>query len=213
MAKKWPLSIEELQAAKALLYDSISFADIVSKYSSRVEESNSSCFTHKCTCPNPQHKNGNERTPSFHFSEKDKGFVCFGCGIQGEMFDFLSIMEGSPWHHIVRKFLQQESIDLSTIDLDSLKNRTVQDYDYLYNVNLHLSVELRNYLESIKNSALYEKECEWVDRMFRRIDDRLGKLSEKDFQQAHSFESQILYEIDRRKSMFKNGELKEKKCA
>jgi hypothetical protein len=203
MARKWPLSIEELQAAKAVLYDQLSFAEVAAKYSARVEETYSSSFTHKCICPNPRHKNGNERTPSFNFSERDKGFVCFGCGIHGDMFDLIALLEGMPWYQAVRMFLEKESIDLEGIDLDSFKDRVIYQHDYFYDANLHLGTKLRDYLNELQGSPLYEQDANWVDAMFRRIDNRFSKLPDKDFEQAHAFQSQILMEIDRRRAMNK----------
>lgn len=198
MEKDWPLSTEELQLARAMLIERISFVEIVQKYSSKIEEVNSPSFTHKCTCPNPNHKNGQEKTPSFHFSEKSGRFICFSCGINGNVFDLIALMEGTPWYKVVRDLLRYESIDLNKIDLYSFKNKSIATYDYLYEINLDLSTKLRDHLAHFKDTKKWFKERDWVDSMFRRIDNRIEKLSDEDLGQAYAFYCQILSEIDRR---------------
>lgn len=49
-------------------------------------------FTHKCKCPSPDHKNGQESTASFYFSKDTGQFYCFGCSIYGNALDLLAML-------------------------------------------------------------------------------------------------------------------------
>lgn len=190
--------MEELQSAKLVLYEKLKFADVMGKFSDRIEETYSASFSHKCTCPNPKHKNGRERTPSFYFSESQKNFVCFGCNLFGDMFDIIALMEGMPWYNAVRIFLEKEKIDLNEINLESFKGAGAYNNNYVYECNLKLGVELRDYLSSLTGTP-YDIEKKWVDSIFKRMDDRFEKLGDEDASQARAFKAQILLELDRHK--------------
>lgn len=58
--------------------------------------SGSGKFTHKCSCPNPEHKSGKERSASFYFSKDTGHFFCFGCSIFGNSFDLLKLLGEDP---------------------------------------------------------------------------------------------------------------------
>lgn len=197
----WPLSIEELQQIKSYLYPKIDFAEIMKKYSKRVEEVFSSSFTHKCICPNPAHKMGNERTPSFYFSEEEKTFVCYGCNIYGDVFDIISLIEGMPWHESVRYFANRHNIDPSNVSL-KLNGQTKEPIGhYAYRINLALSVELRDFLCYVKNKYPdhYEQERQWVDSKFNEMDSRFSKLISESRENVRAFQGQVLIDLSRRK--------------
>ncbi len=52
-------------------------------------------FTHKCPCPNPEHKGGGEKTASFYFSRETGQFFCFGCQAYGDAFDLIQMLGGN----------------------------------------------------------------------------------------------------------------------
>lgn len=200
-AKGWPLSQDELKKAKQALFPRISFVQILNKYTKQIEEVGSSTFTHRCVCPNPNHKNGGERTPSFYFSEEDKGYRCYGCGITGDVFDLISLMNGMPWNDVVKVFLDKENIDLGSVDFDFSAPHQTSLSQYSFDSNMKISQEFRDYLHIIKDKPYYQKEKEWVDLVFRRVDDALDKSESK--QAIKEFEMQVLMELERKKLQLK----------
>lgn len=192
-----PLSIEELAATRILLYPKLSFLDIMKRYSNRVVDVWHADFTHKCTCP--LHGKGLEKTPSFYFSEKSKTYKCFACNGGGNIFDLVGIMEGRPWFYVVKDMLDDSNLDPDQIDFSELGSRPVRS-DIVHNVNFDLSIALRDYLASVKNSPIYKEEEIWVDWMFRRIDDHLENLDDSEQEAAASFRITIEIELERRKA-------------
>lgn len=192
--REWPLSSEEMASLRRAASQRLSMEKIVKKFSTRVESTFSSVFTHKATCPNPDHKGGGEKTPSFHFSEKDKQFYCFGCKKSGDVFDLLSMVLSKPVSQIINSYVSNKKISAHSVD--------VQKYKFVDEVNeskYKLCLELRNYLISLKKDSKYTVESEWVDMLFKQIDDRFSKLSDDDFKTAHTFILQKYVEIDRKK--------------
>lgn len=44
-----------------------------------------------------------ERTPSFYFNLEKKVYHCFGCGISGNLVDFVKRVEGNSWKDVLKK--------------------------------------------------------------------------------------------------------------
>jgi hypothetical protein len=189
----WPLSSAEKYNAKRLLYQNISFLDVARKYVQQIIPCQHKVFTHKCICP--FHSEGTERTPSLCLSEKTKEFHCFACNTGGDVFDFLSLIEGRPWTDIVQSMLSSSTIDQDSIDEANLTLVKAQ-HDVKHELSLDLSIYLREYLFVLRGKPCYDKEKEWVDRTFKRIDDRFKTASPEELK---CFRMQILIEINRRK--------------
>lgn len=68
-------------------------------------------FTHKCSCPNPLHKSGKERSASFYFSKDTGHFFCFGCSVFGNSFDLLKLLGEDP-EAAFKKALAQGSVEI-----------------------------------------------------------------------------------------------------
>lgn len=193
--REWPLSSEELIALRQSLSQKMSMAKVIGKFSKYMEEVGASSFTHKCICPNPDHKQGNERTPSFYFSEQDKTFVCWGCQIRGDVFDFLEIMLGRGADQLAQDYAQQQNLSLE----DCFSSISSEPRFDIGDLSHRLGLSLRDHLLSFKDKGKYEEEKDWVDTMFRRIDDRFDCLESKDYQQAQHFFMQVQIELERRK--------------
>lgn len=192
----WPYSIKELKSAKSLLYETMSFSDIAKRYSRGVFTVWHTDFTHRCICP--FHSEGRERTPSLFFSEKNKTFHCFGCSAHGDLFSFLSMVEGRPWQFLVSDFLSDKDIGGDEID-------KVEDTPFAYidhsDIYFELSVMLRKYLSSFNGKPSYDKERDWVEWLFARIDSRFRDPKKVTTEQARSFQMQIDREVYRRKKL------------
>lgn len=190
--EEWPLSLEELAAAKDLVFKTMSFEDVVKKYTHRIEHVWHNEFSARCPCP--FHSDGKERTPSFYFSEKTKLYHCFSCVAHGDIFTFISRLEGRPWFFLVSDFLTNEEIDESEIDTSSNKHNFADFSD----ICLEMSIRLRDYLENLKNNPVYDDEKTWVNWVYKRIDDYFLEEQSKTYQQARSFQMQINREVSRK---------------
>ena len=197
----WPYSIKELKSAKSILYESMSFADIANRYSRGILQVWHSDFTHKCVCP--FHSGGKEKTPSFFFSDKNKVFHCFGCSVHGDIFTFLSMLEGRPWQFIVSDFLTTGNI--GSDEIEKAEEFSSPSYIDHSDINFELSVVLRKYLCSFADSSEYDKERDWVEWVFARIDTRFRDPKNITTDEARSFQMQINREIYRRKKLASYG--------
>src|SRR5512136_2674144 len=54
----------------------------------------------------------NERTPSFNVSEEKQIFMCFGCGLGGDVFKFIMEIEHLPFPEAVRFLAERYGIAL-----------------------------------------------------------------------------------------------------
>lgn len=196
--RSWPLSQNQLMEARKEIAPSVSFSKYAVKHSKMVEEIGSGTYTHRCICPHKDHKGGNEKTPSFYFSEETKRFQCFGCGINGDVFDFIALMKGMTWWDVLRKFIDKNNVDVKKLSLDGYVDGEYFE-EYLFKSALKLSQALKTYLDSFKNSKDYLREQEWVDRTFKKIDQHLSKVTFGDKEKVKGLESQIMLEIERRK--------------
>jgi DNA primase len=195
--EEWPLSLKELAAAKPMLHQKISFVDVAKRATRKMMPCWQTKFTHKCACP--FHADGMERTPSLYFSEESKLFYCFACNINGDLFDFISYLEGRPWSLVVQDLLNSEEIDTEQIDVAEFEAGII-NYDIIYHINFELSERLRDYLFKIRDKSYYKQEQDWVDKTYKRIDERLSSLDDSDEYQAKSFRIQICAELERRKA-------------
>lgn len=203
---EWPLSLEEMQNIAKPLAATVSFVALASNHCKKIESIASATFTHRCICPNPFHKNGAERSPSFYFSEKDKFYKCFGCNISGDIFDFITLTDGIPWHDVVASFIKNGSATLQSLQEASSGISEIELANFVFDLNIDISHHVRRYLASRRNTKYYEKECKWADHLFKRVDETFAKLADTDFEQAKSFHAQILMEISRRELLYKEDE-------
>ena len=187
--EEFPYSLQELEAAKTLLYDQIDFLS----YFPSAEPINSGSYTHVAKCP--FHKKGGELTPSFYFSvENDRRWVCWPCNARGDCFDFLEANTGTPWFFLVRDLLNGQGLRSLKLDFTG----PTYDRDLPYRIDLELSRQLRDYLASVKTSPNYPDHLAWAESQFRRLDLRLKKLSHFKPQDLLAFRMQIQLEIKRR---------------
>lgn len=68
--------------------DSHALSDVVGRYV-KWDKAKSKGDDYWACCPFHS-----ERTPSFHVTDSKQAFHCFGCGVSGDLFDFLEAMEG-----------------------------------------------------------------------------------------------------------------------
>jgi DNA primase len=75
-----------------------------------------------------------EKTPSFHVLS-DKGiFHCFGCQTSGDVFKFLSLVEGLSFLEAVRELAAPLGIDIEERDLSPTERRALKERATLFDV-------------------------------------------------------------------------------
>jgi hypothetical protein len=62
-------------------------------------------------CPNPNHKGGQERTPSCEvYDEPEEGWYCWGCGAGGSIYDLAAVMLGIGSGPAITKDVMREVV-------------------------------------------------------------------------------------------------------
>lgn len=82
----------------------IYLSDYISRYAS-VKHKNGSDYV--CCCP--FHK---EDTPSMHIHDDKQYFHCFGCGVGGDIFKFVSLMDSLNYYESIKKIAEEVGIPL-----------------------------------------------------------------------------------------------------
>jgi DNA primase len=54
----------------------------------------------------------NEKTPSFSINQEHQFFICFGCGVRGDVFKFVEMIEGLTFFEALKKLADQHGIPL-----------------------------------------------------------------------------------------------------
>jgi len=106
--------------------------------------------------------------------------------------------EGRPWPFIVTDFLSGG--DISNDEIDKVEETSFAFIDHS-DICFELSVTLRNYLSEFKGKPVYQKECEWVEWLFARMDNRFANPKALSPDEARSFQMQIDREVYRRRKL------------
>jgi DNA primase len=64
-----------------------------------------------------------EKTPSFHVNTGQQFFKCFGCGVAGNVFGFVSRMENVPFPEAVKRLAEKAHITLADSDTPEAQDR------------------------------------------------------------------------------------------
>ena len=73
---------------KQSIIDQLKITDLADEYDIKLSYAGTGTFSHKCTCPHKDHKNGSERTMSMYIDSENNTFCCFGCGWGSNVIDF-----------------------------------------------------------------------------------------------------------------------------
>ena len=65
---------------------------------------------HECACPLPDH---DESNPSFKIHKTKQFFHCFGCGVSGDIFDLVQILESTDFIGAIEYIANYLNYDLS----------------------------------------------------------------------------------------------------
>lgn len=193
--------IDNINDYKDFIFEHISFVDVLRELKLNPQECNTGKYTHKMICPFKFHKLGRERTGSFRINEQKKTFTCYGCNEFGNILKFLQFfVGGSENYHLellARKagILKNGTLDLPT-DYVITEQQPIKETNH--RVLFDIGLLLREYLIAIKSTNNYHKECEWVDRVFIKIDKLFNDLDEYNLEDAQKIYDKINNTIKRR---------------
>ena len=156
------------------------------------------------TCPFKFHKNGRERTGSFRFNEKKKTFTCFGCNESGDILRFLQYYVGGWEQYHLEKLAEMAGlikdgeiqIPVEYLDIEQEPPKET-NHKILFNAGLLL----RQHILKLKNSKIYNDECEWADQMLIKIDKYFDTIDEENLEDAQRIYNNLQNAIKRRKKM------------
>lgn len=193
----WNYSETELRQASLYFSSKINIELLFEKINKEVESCNHYKFSHKTTCP--FHKNGAERTASLYFSEERKDFICFSCRVSGNSVDLMARLKGVPWQFLVADLLKR-----NIAELDAIPARASVDHDLPHRIDLEVSGAVRAVVDACRGTPEFERACQWADRMFYRIDERLACLQPSQVDELNSLRMQISLDIQRFSNAFRN---------
>ena len=151
---------------KEKIKKSVHILELAAEYEIKLEEISSGDFTHRCRCPNKDHKHGVERTASLYISESCNSFYCFGCGAGSNVLDFYMICE---------------DVDYVTA-LKELKPRVPDNFNtssfYVKPENYDLLLEISDIIKK----AIYnnEEQQEYIIRFAEQVDYKMEKINKHD---------------------------------
>ncbi|MBU1240066.1 DNA primase [Myxococcota bacterium] len=99
-----------------------------------------------------------EKTPSF-FVDADKGrYYCFGCGVKGDVFDYLMAMDGISFSEAVERAASEAGVDIRSIDSKEEEELRRQETrrSALYNINDRACQYFQDQLYSPRGSTARE---------------------------------------------------------
>ncbi|MDR1426004.1 MAG: DNA primase [Rickettsiales bacterium] len=91
-----------------------------------------------------------EKTPSFHVNDERGSYHCFGCGVHGDVFDFLMQREGLDFNEVVKKLAEENGLEvpLPSGQEGEKYKKILAEFDVIYNINESSCKFFENYLLS-----------------------------------------------------------------
>ena len=164
---------------------SVKITDLAKEFGINLEGVVSGRFDYRCRCPSPNHKNGQERTPSCYINSQDNDFMCYGCQASLNCIDFYMLCAG---------------VDFSGAMLE-LKKRvrggTGKQHNY--------KIEENNYPALLEISKLFRNtmiehpdDLEWINKLMIYVDQFILEIDSKNNKKAKYLLSKIEDEINKR---------------
>tara|TARA_B100000131_G_scaffold323209_1_gene380534 strand:+ start:5721 stop:6260 length:540 start_codon:yes stop_codon:yes gene_type:complete len=173
--------------SKQNILSSISILGIARGLGVSVQEASSGNFTHKCSCPSPEHKNGSERTASLYIDSNKDNFFCFGCGASHNAIDFYMLCSGKTFSEAIT--------DLSKyVDPDKVTSTSFKSVPSNFSVLVSISSSLRRLQRS------HPEDIDWIEGFIRQVDRFLASIDRTDIRQAKKLLKKINVTINRRYS-------------
>lgn len=77
----------------------------------------------------------NEKTPSFSVTPDKQIFHCFGCGVGGNIFNFLMQIEGLSYVEAIEKLAQRAGVSLPKQELSQAQQEALKQKERLFKIN------------------------------------------------------------------------------
>lgn len=120
-------------------------------------------FTHRCKCPNPDHKSGSERTDSLYIDAEANNFYCFGCGAGSGAIDFYMICNNVDFSGAISELKEK----VANIGEGCGYSTKIDNFDIL----IEMSDVMRGALDGGRVEAdKYIDLCKFVDSKLLKID-------------------------------------------
>ncbi len=133
---------EEVRAANDIV-------DVISQYVTLLKKGRN----YFCICPFHS-----EKSPSMSVSPDRQYFHCFGCGAGGDVFSFISKIEGLTFKESIEFLAERAKINLPILDNKNDKNQYMKDRMYQINAEATLFFHDRLYNPIAKKAQEYVKE-------------------------------------------------------
>jgi DNA primase len=140
---------------KSAILQTVSILDLAKDYDLDLEECHSSNFSHRCRCPNKNHKSGAERTPSLYINSKDNNFYCYGCQATYNCIDFYMLCKDCDFSTALK--------DLSS-KINYLKDIEVVVRESNYEQKIEISRMIKSYLDKNKD------DLDWILSFNKKVD-------------------------------------------
>ena len=164
----------------------IRIVDLAEEHGISLNKISSGNFTHRCKCPNKNHKSGNENTDSLYIDSENNDFYCYGCSAGSSSIDFFMICNDVNFSEalsVMSDYIDDKS-DLS----DGYAVKRFDDFA----IKLRISNVMRNFCQNNK------KDYDYFSKLSLKIDDILEQINCDDYKKLSSLERQIEKHLKRR---------------
>lgn len=169
-------------AKKSDILKQVGILSIVDEFSINTEEAFSDSFDLRCRCPSPEHKQGNERTPSCYINLDENSFYCFGCNKGTNVIDFYMLCTGLTFVEALKEL--KKRVDLGKVSAstsipkeDNLKY--IMEISKLFRDTMKKNSDDLKWINSImKRTDLYLEDINRYDvkkvkRLFEKLDKKI----------------------------------------
>jgi DNA primase len=171
--------------SKEEILSSVSILDVAKNFSLSVERISSGNFTHRCRCPSPDHKGGQERTGSLYIAGDDNNFYCFGCGASNNVIDFYMLCAGCDFSTAISDM--SELVDPAKVSAaPTLKKKSN------FTILLSISELFR------KAQVSHPEDLEWIEMVMKKVDEYILKIDRYDIRRTKALFNKVSSMLDRR---------------
>ena len=112
----------------------------------------------------------NERTPSFKIYLKKNDFYCYGCGVGGNIIDFIARQEGKPKNEVLERFTKSIDVTSAKFAISAITKRlqkpAIDGNKYRQDMHFEMRVFLREWLKKHPGNEAKVDDCFREMRMF-----------------------------------------------
>ena len=169
----------------ATIKKNVLITDMADEYGISLTRISSGNFTHRCKCPNKDHKMGGENTDSLYIDSVNNDFYCYGCSAGSSCIDFFMICNGV-------NFSEAISVMSDYVEFDGDENfRRERAFDD-FAIKLEISKTIREYCQS------HHKDKNYFAKLSLKIDDILSTIKHDDYKKLTALSKQIKKHLNRR---------------